>query len=287
MRSAFALRKFGAALFLYSVQRTVCPRCERTCRAPRTQASLASGPVAAPFKGCLKCGHKAHLPRFLSTTFFAARCRPGRRLLENRNFARRRHRSRSRAGDRQGDESRGRARRPCHRMAPAADRQGWARQGRQYAAAVDRGGVVEARRLDHGADRPRRLSAQGSHLGYAAGAQALRIVRRHPAVALLSEHQVNPQGRRHRLPARIVGRHALFGNGCRRRAGIPAERRHHRRHARDHPQGLEPRRARGLRDRAHAQAQEGDRRAQGAGLSASLRHVRRGMPQGGEGISPT
>ncbi len=58
------------------------------------------------------------------------------------------------------------------------------------------------------------------------------------------------------------------------------ERRHHRRDAGDHPQGLEPGRARGLRDRAHAQAQEGHRRAQGAGLSARLRHVRGGMPQG-------
>ena len=33
--------------------------------------------------------------------------------------------------------------------------------------------------------------------------------------------------------------------------GIPAERRHHRRHARDHAQRLQPRRARGVRDRAH------------------------------------
>ena len=75
-------------------------------------------------------------------------------------------------------------------------------------------------------------------------------------------------------------RHALFGNRGGGRAGIPAERRHHRRHARHHPQGIEPRRARSLRDRAHAQAQEGHRRAQGAGLSPGLRHVRRGMPQG-------
>ena len=68
-------------------------------------------------------------------------------------------------------------------------------------------------------------------------------------------------------------------------AGVPAERRHHHRVARHHPQGLEPRRARGVRAGPHAQAQEGHRRAQGAGLSARLRHVRGGMPQGREGVS--
>ena len=70
-------------------------------------------------------------------------------------------------------------------------------------------------------------------------------------------------------------------------ARVPAERRHHGRDAGHHPQGLEPRRARGVRAGAHAQAQEGHGRAQGAGLSARLRHVRRGMPQGREGLSRT
>ena len=49
--------------------------------------------------------------------------------------------------------------------------------------------------------------------------------------------------------------------------------------------GSQPRRARGVRDRPHAQAQEGHRRPQGAGLSARLRHVRGGMPQGRTRVS--
>ena len=67
--------------------------------------------------------------------------------------------------------------------------------------------------------------------------------------------------------------------------GVPAQRRDYRRHARDHAQGLEPRGARGFRDRSHPQAQEGHRGAQGAGVPAGLRHVRGGMPQGGARVS--
>ena len=76
-------------------------------------------------------------------------------------------------------------------------------------------------------------------------------------------------------------------DGGRRPAGVPAERRHHGRDARHHPQGLEPRRARSVRARPHPAAQEGHRRAQGAGLSPGLRHVRRGMPQGRQANIPT
>ncbi len=104
-------------------------------------------------------------------------------------------------------------------------------------------------------------------------------------VAVASDHPVGAQERRHRVLPRTDRRHALFRDRGRGPARVPAERRHHHRVARHHPQGLEPRRPRGVRDRPHAPAQEGHRRAQGAGLSARLRHVRRGMPQGREGIS--
>ena len=67
--------------------------------------------------------------------------------------------------------------------------------------ACDRGGVVGARRLGHGADRACRLSAQRPNLGHAAGAQEIRTVCGGTAVALLSEHRLDPQGRGHRLRA--------------------------------------------------------------------------------------
>ena len=108
---------------------------------------------------------------------------------------------------------------------------------------------------------------------------ALRPALSHPTIP------VGAQERRHRVLPRTDRGHALFRDRGRGPARVPAERRHHHLVARHHPQGLEPRRPRGLRARPHAAAQEGHRRAQGAGLSARLRHVRRGMPQGREGLS--
>ena len=186
---------------------------------------------------------------------------------------------------RQGDEGGGGAHRPRDRLAAAADRQARARAARQHAAGRDRDGAAQARRLDHGADRPRRLSAQRSDLGDAGGAQEVRAVRRRAAVALVPERRLDPQGRRHRVRARAHRRHALFGDRGGGRAGVPSERRHHGGDAGDHPQGREPGRPRGVRDRPHAPAPEGDGRAQGAGLPARLRHVRRGVPQGRQGVS--
>ena len=180
----------------------------------------------------------------------------------------------------QGDEGRSVARAPRDRVAGAADRQARARAARQYPPGGDREGPARARRLGDGADRARRLSARGRHLGDAAGAQEVRPVRRGAPGAVACRDSIDPQGRRHRLPARAHRGNALFRDGRRRLARVPAQRRHHRRDAGDHPQRIEPGGARGVRDRPHPQAQEGHRRPQGAGLSARLRHVRRGMPQG-------
>ncbi len=72
--------------------------------------------------------------------------------------------------------------------------------------------------------------------------------------------------------------------GARRQRRVPAQRGHRDRHARRHPQGSEPGGARSVRDRPHAQAEDGDRAAQGAGLPAGVRHVRARVPQGGAGI---
>ena len=180
----------------------------------------------------------------------------------------------------QGDEGGGGTHRARDRVAGAADRQARPRAAWQHPAGRHREGAARARRLGDGSDRARRLSARRRHLGDAAGAQEVRAVRGGAAVAVARHHPVGPPRRRHRLPARAHRGHALFRDRDRGPAGIPAQRRHHRRDAGDHPQGLEPGRARGVRDRPHPQAQEGHRRAQGAGLSARLRHVRRGMPQG-------
>ena len=144
-----------------------------------------------------------------------------------------------------------------------------------------------ARRLDHGPDRAQRLSARRHDLGDAAGAQEIRSVHGAPPRAVASDHSLGAQERRHRLLPRTDRGHALFRDRGGGPAGVPAERRHHHLVARHHPQGLEPRRPRGLRARPHAAAQEGHRRAQGAGLSARLRHVRRGMPQGRQSFIPT
>ena len=146
-------------------------------------------------------------------------------------------------------------------------------------------GLRELRWVDHGTDRACRLSPGRCHLGHAAGAQTIRSFRRGAAVALPCRHSLHPQERGHRIPARAHGGNALFRDGRRRPPRIPPQRRHHGRNAGDHPQRVEPRRARGVRDRPHPSAKEGHGRAQGARLSARLRHVRGGMPQGGARLS--
>ena len=180
----------------------------------------------------------------------------------------------------QGDEGGRRPHRARDRLAAAADRQGRPRGARPHPSARHRAGVARARRLGDRTDRARRLPARRRHLGDAAGAQEVRVVRGGAALAVACHDPLDPQGSRHRLPARAHRGHALFRDGGRGLAGIPAQRRHHRLDAGDHPQGLASGRPRGVRDRPHAQAQEGHRRPQGAGLSARLRHVRGGMPQG-------
>ncbi len=180
----------------------------------------------------------------------------------------------------QGDEGGRIARAPGDSMARAADRQAGPRAARPYAAGGDGACSARARRLGDGADRTCRLSARGCDLGDAAGAQEVRPVRGGAPCPVACCDRVDPQQRRHRVPARAHRGNALFGDGRRRPARVPAQRRDHHRHARDHAQRIEPGGARSVRDRPHAQAQEGHRRAQGAGLSARLRHVRRGVPQG-------
>src|SRR5262245_40467494 len=85
-------------------------------------------------------------------------------------------------------------------MAGAADREKWARVARQYVAADYRASARVLRRLDPGSDRTRRLSAKRSDLGDAAVAQALSALREHQAGEVLSQYQVDSQGRRHRVP---------------------------------------------------------------------------------------
>ena len=208
-----------------------------------------------------------------------------RRRAEDRSAARRRHRARSRARKRQSHESRGREGRARHRMAGPADRPRGPRAARPHDAGVHGERARENRRLDLRPDRPRRLSAQRSDVDHAAAAQALRALREREAGQVVRERQIAAQGRRHRLPARSDRRHAVFGHGRRGRRASSGRTTTSRSRARDHAQRLEPRRARRFRDRAHAQAQESDRRAQGAGVSARVRHVRGGVPQSREGIS--
>ena len=107
--------------------------------------------------------------------------------------------------------------RPRDRVASAADRQGRARGARRYAAGGDRAGAARARRLDHGADRARRLSARRHDLGDAAGAQEVRAVRRGAALAVARHASVGPQERRHRVLPRAHRGHALFRDRGRRR----------------------------------------------------------------------
>ena len=207
--------------------------------------------------------------------------------FENRNSARRRHRPRSRSGSRQGDEGRGRQDRARHRMASSC------RSARPATSST----ATRCRR----SPKRRCATLDGwimgpiGHNAYPRGdpTWVMPPVRKNfdlfaalRPVAVASDHPVGPQERRHRVLPRTDRGHALFRDGGRRRC------REFRPNdditiaiARHHPQGLEPRRARGVRARAHAPAQEGHRRAQGAGLSARLRHVRRGMPQGREGLS--
>ena len=137
--------------------------------------------------------------------------------LENRNPAGRRHRPRSRSGMRQGDEGGRRARAARDRLAAAADRQARARGARQHASGGDRAEPARARRLGDGTDRARRLSARRCHLGDAAGAQEVRPVRGGAAGAVPCHHSVDPQRRRHRLPARADRGDALFRDGGRGR----------------------------------------------------------------------
>ena len=203
-------------------------------------------------------------------------------------LARRRHRTRSRARIRQGDEGRRGEDRARGRMAASfrSASSGHERHGHTMPEVT-----VEAlradRRLDQRADRPQRLSAQRSDVDHAAAAQEVRPLRERQAGEVVSEPAFAAQGRGHRVPARGDRRHAGERHGRRGQRRVPAERRDLDRLARRHAQGREPRRARSVRDRAHAQAQESDRGAQGARLPAGVRHVRRGMPQGGEGISRT
>ena len=109
--------------------------------------------------------------------------------------------------------------RPRHRMAASCRSARPGTSARQHAADGHRGDAARARRLDHGPDRPQRLSARRPDLGDAAGAQEVRPVRgaaarrcRIPTIA------VGPQGRRHRVPARADRGHALFRDGGRRPA---------------------------------------------------------------------
>ncbi len=217
------------------------------------------------------CKRRAHQNREIVKKRGKTECLKNRGIgVENRNPVRRRHRPRGRSRVRQGHAGRRRADRARDRLAGASHRQARARGARRHASRRDRAGASRARRLDHGADRARGLSARRSHLGDAGGAQALRAVRRGAARALAREHRLGPQERRHRLRARADRGHALFRDGDRRRGRVPAQRRHHGGDARDNAQGLAARRARSLRDRAHAAAQESDRGAQGAGLPARL-----------------
>ena len=108
------------------------------------------------------------------------------------------------------------------RLAAAADRQGGPRGARRHPSGGDRAGVARARRLDHGTDRARRLSARRRDLGDAAGAQEIRPVRGGAPVAVARHHCLDPQERRHRVPARAHRGHALFRDRGRRAAGVPA-----------------------------------------------------------------
>ena len=181
------------------------------------------------------------------------------RELEDRHPARRRHRARGRSGMRQGDASRRSAGAARDRMAAASDRQARTRGARSYSPERDRAGPARARWVDHGTDRACRLSPGRCHLGHAAGAQTIRSFRRGAAVALPCRHSLHPQERGHRIPARAHGGNALFRDGRRRPPRIPPQRRHHGGNAGDHTQRVEPRRARGVRDRPHRERERRSR----------------------------
>ena len=205
--------------------------------------------------------------------------------FEDRNSARRRHRPRSRSPMHQGDEGGGRARRSWTidwRPLPIG-KSGHEQHGNTLPAVTEQalhgldGWVMGP--IGHAAyprnDATWVMPPVRKKFDLFAAVRPSRRIRR----------AVRAPERRHRVPARAHRGHAVFRDGGRRPARIPSQRRDHHRLARDHPQGRQPRRARGVRDRAHAPAPEGHRRPQGAGLSARLRHVRRGMPQGRAGLS--
>ena len=144
---------------------------------------------AARAASCFETTAPAARLRFLSMRPVSATLGAQEELeIENRNSARRRHRPRGRPGSRQGDEGRRRQDRPRHRMARVADRQGRPREARQHAAEDHRRDAAQHRRLDHGADRPQRLSARRHDLGDAAGAQEIRPVHGAAPRAVASDH---------------------------------------------------------------------------------------------------
>ena len=141
---------------------------------------------------------------------------------------------------RQGDEGRRRQDRPRHRMASSLPigKAGHEQHGNTLPKITEET-PAHARRLDHGADRPQRLSARRHDLGDAAGAQEVRPVRGAAAGAVASDHSLGAQERRHRVLPRTDRGHALFRDRGRRPARVPAERRHHHR-----DRGSSPARAR-------------------------------------------
>ncbi len=211
----------------------------------------------------------------------ASRWTSGGNELENRNPARRRHRPRGRSGMRQGDEGRRRAR-------PASPSNGSRCRSARPATSST---ATRCRRS------PRRpcttldgwIMGPIGHNAYPRGDTtwvmppvrkkfdlftALRPALSHPTIPSVHKN-VDIVFFRELTEGMLYSETVV--------AGLPEFRPNDDitiSIARHHPQRLEPRRARGLRARPHAPAQEGHRRAQGAGLSARLRHVRGGMPQG-------